>query len=95
MTAADASRMHVTLHLLHDPDVSFDAGELWPLHGAYARFGNDLPSFAEEIGRRLHTEGFIGFSPEPDTITIIPGHVVRRVDFVLTAPLPPADFPEQ
>jgi hypothetical protein len=76
--------MHVTLHLLHEADVSFDAAELWPLHGAYARFGNDLPSFAEEVGRRLHNEGFVGFSPSPGEITIIPMAVVNRVDFALT-----------
>jgi hypothetical protein len=84
MTATDASRMHVTLHLPDGAEVTFDAAELWPLHGAYARFGNDLPSFAEEIGRRLHTEGFVGFSASPDRITIIPMGVVRRVDFALT-----------
>lgn len=84
MTASDASRMHVTLHLLHEPDVSFDAAELWPLHGAYARFGNDLPSFAEEVGRRMHEEGFIGFSAGADSgITIIPAAVVKRLDFRL------------
>jgi hypothetical protein len=84
MTAPDSSRMHVTLHLMYEAEVSFDAAELWPLHGAYARFGNDLPSFAEEVGRRLHTEGFIGFSTAPGTITIIPMGVVKRVDFALT-----------
>jgi hypothetical protein len=84
MTAPDSSRMHVTLHLMHEAEVSFDAAELWPLHGAYARFGNDLPSFAEEVGRRLHSEGFIGFSTAPGTITIIPMGVVKRVDFALT-----------
>ena len=84
MTAPDSSRMHVTLHLMHEAEVSFDAAELWPLHGAYARFGNDLPSFAEEVGRRLHTEGFIGFSTAPGTITMIPMGVVKRVDFALT-----------
>ncbi len=81
MSAADPSLMSVTLHLLQQTTVVFDAAELWPRHGAYSRFGNDLPSFAEEVTRRLQTDGFIGFSPDESSITVIPIGAVKRVDF--------------
>ncbi len=48
MAAAEATRLHVTIHLLQQTTVGFDAADLWPLHGGYARFGGDLPFFAEK-----------------------------------------------
>lgn len=86
MTAPDSSRMQVTIHLLQQTTVSFTAAQLWPLHGAYARFGNDLSSFAEEVTRRLRTEGYVGFASRNDEITIIPFAAVKRVDFSVTLP---------
>jgi hypothetical protein len=81
MTTADASRMHVTIHLSRQSTVSFEADHLWPLRGAYARFGNELSSLAEEVTRRLHTDGYIGFSAPADRITAIPLSAVKRIDF--------------
>jgi len=89
MTAAAASRMRVTIHLIQQSTVSFDADHLWPLHGAYARFGNDLSALAEEVTRRLHADGYIGFSVPPDNITAIPVRAVKRIDFS-SAPMQPA-----
>jgi hypothetical protein len=82
MTATDAARMRVTIHLIQQATITFDAHELWPLHGAYARFGNDLPSFAEEITRRMQADGYVGFSPDAGEITVIPTSAVKRVDFI-------------
>jgi hypothetical protein len=42
MTAPDAPHLHVTIHLVRQTAVSFAADDLWPMHGAYSRFGNDL-----------------------------------------------------
>jgi hypothetical protein len=86
MTAPDSARMRVTIHLLQQTTVAFDASQLWPLHGEYARFGNDLPSLAEEVARRLRNDGYIGFSPHADDITLIPLAAVKRIDFSLVAP---------
>ena len=61
--------------------MGFEATELWPRHGAYSRFGNDLPSFAQEVMRRLQDDGFIGFSRDENTITVIPLAAVKRLDF--------------
>jgi hypothetical protein len=85
MTASDAARMRVNIHLLQQTTVSFDASQLWPLHGDYARFGNDLPSLAAEVTRRLQTDGYIGYSPQAENITIIPLAAVKRIDFSITA----------
>jgi hypothetical protein len=41
-TASD--RIHVTIHVVQQTAVDFDAADLWPLHGAYGRFGADLAS---------------------------------------------------
>ena len=86
MTAPDSSRMRVTIHLVQQTTVSFSAAQMWPLHGAYARFGNDLSSFAEEVTRRLRTEGYVGFAPQTDEITIIPFGAVKRIDFSFNQP---------
>jgi hypothetical protein len=76
-----AGRMHVTIHLVQETTVDFDAADLWPLHGAYARFGSDLASFAEEVTRRLRSDGYLGFRPDERSISIIPLNAVKRVDF--------------
>jgi hypothetical protein len=81
MTAIDAARMYVTIHLMQQTTVVFDADDLWPKLGAVARSGNDLPSFAEEVARRLHADGYVGYSNKPDNITVIPLGSVKRVDF--------------
>jgi len=81
MTGSDASRLRVTIHLVQQATVTFAAGELWPMHGAYGRFGNDLPSFAEEVTRRLHADGYIGYVLGTDQITVIPLNAIKRVDF--------------
>lgn len=86
MTAPDSSRMQVTIHLVQQTTVSFHAAQLWPLHGAYARFGNDLSSFAEEVTRRLRTDGYVGFSPYAGQITVVPLAAVKRIDFSISAP---------
>jgi hypothetical protein len=83
MTAVDSCRLQATIHLLQQTTVVFDAAMLWPLHGAYARFGNDLPSFAEEITRRLRVDGYVGFAPSVDAITVIPLAAIKRIDFAL------------
>jgi hypothetical protein len=85
MTAADSSRLQVTVHLLQQSTVIFNAAHLWPMHGAYARFGNDLASLAEEVTRRLKEDGYVGFSSDTGGITVIPLAAVKRVDFGLAA----------
>lgn len=84
MTASDSARMHVTIHLIQQATVTFAATELWPLHGVYARFGNDLASFAEEVARRLQAEGYVGYSTQGSAITVIPSSAIKRIDFSST-----------
>jgi hypothetical protein len=74
-------RMHVTIHLIQQTTVEFDADELWPLHGAYSRFGSDLASFAEEVARRLRADGYLGYHPDADSISVVPLAAVKRIDF--------------
>jgi hypothetical protein len=78
---ASLDHMHVTIHLIQQTTVDFDAAELWPLHGAYGRFGSDLPSFAEEVTRRLRSDGYLGFRPDAHSISIVPLAAVKRIDF--------------
>jgi hypothetical protein len=78
---ASSAHVHVTIHLIQQATVAFDASELWPLHGAYSRFGSDLPSFAEEVTRRLRSDGYLGFSADEESITVIPSAAVTRIDF--------------
>jgi len=85
MPGPDALHLRVTIHLIHQATVSFDAGELWPMHGAYGRFGNDLPSFAEEVTRRLHADGYVGYTLGAEGITVIPLGAIKRVDFSIEA----------
>jgi hypothetical protein len=72
---------HVTLHLSSQKTVEFTADQAWPRHGDYSRFGNDLASFAEEISRRLRTDGYVGFSAGEHAITLIPLGSIQRIDF--------------
>lgn len=72
---------HVTLHLVAQATVEFGADQLWPLHGDYARFGIDLPSFANEVTRRLHSDGYVGYRLTGERITIIPISAIKRIDF--------------
>lgn len=83
MTETAPERMHVTLHLLQQTTVDFAAHDLWPLHGAYSRFGADLDSFAGEITRRLSADGYLGFRPMSGSITVIPLSAVKRIDFTM------------
>jgi hypothetical protein len=82
---APPDHMHVTIHLIQQTTVEFDAADLWPLHGAYGRFGSDLESFAEEVTRRLRSDGYLGFRPDGTSISIVPLSAVKRVDFSVYA----------
>jgi hypothetical protein len=79
--AGAADRTHVTIHLIQQTTVDFDAPDLWPPHGAFAGFGQDLASFAEEVTRRLREDGYIGFRIGVDGISIVPLAAVKRIDF--------------
>lgn len=83
MSSVDPSQLLVTMHLMQQSTVVFDATKLWPLQSAYERQGSDLPSFAEEVTRRLHVEGYIGFASDTNRLTVIPLNVVKRVDFTI------------
>jgi hypothetical protein len=74
-------RRHVTLHLTAQATIEFAADHLWPSHGDYSRFGIDLASFAQEITRRLHVDGYVGCALGDDEITIIPLNAIKRIDF--------------
>jgi hypothetical protein len=78
---ASSAHVRVTIHLIQQATVAFDAPELWPLHGAYSRFGSDLPSFAEEVTRRLRSEGYLGFRADEESISVVPLAAVKRIDF--------------
>lgn len=84
MTETDPTHLRATVHLQHSAQVGFSAAQLWPMHGAYARFGNDLPAFAEEVTRRLSADGYVGFSPGGNKITVLPVSSIDRVDFSVT-----------
>lgn len=83
MTDSTSDRMHVTIHLVQQATIEFDAAQLWPLHGAYSRFGTDLAAFAEEVMRRLRTDSYLGFRPDETTISLIPLSAVKRIDFAV------------
>jgi hypothetical protein len=36
-----------------------------------------------EVTRRLGEDGYIGFQPDPDTITVVPISAVKRMDFAV------------
>lgn len=76
-----SDRRHVMLHLTAQATVEFGADQLWPSHGDYSRFGVELSSFAQEIMRRLHVDGYVGFVLGEDGITVIPLAAIKRIDF--------------
>ena len=61
--------------------MEFSADQLWPSHGDYSRFGNDLDAFAEEVTRRLRTDGYVGYRLSAERITMIPLSTIKRIDF--------------
>ncbi len=61
--------------------MEFSADQLWPSHGDYSRFGHDLDAFAEEVTRRLRTDGYVGYRLSAERITMIPLSTVKRIDF--------------
>lgn len=77
MSAPDPPRTRVTIHLLQQTTVTFDAVDMWPRPAA----DTDLTSFAAEFTHRMHSEGYIGFTAGPESITVIPLRSVKRVDF--------------
>jgi hypothetical protein len=81
MTASNADDMRVTVHLVQQSTVTFSAAQLWPMEGAYSRFGPDLESFAREVTRRLQTDGFVGFHADAASISVVPLAAVKRLDF--------------
>lgn len=83
MTETASDHMHVTIHLVQQTTIDFDANDLWPMHGAYSRFGADLDSFAAEVTRRLSDDGYLGFRPNSAGITLIPFTAVKRIDFTV------------
>ena len=84
MTASNEHRGQAIVHLIQQSTVTFSAAQLWPMDGAYSRFGTDIDSFAREVTRRLREDGYVGFAAEDDSISIIPFSAVKRIDF--TAP---------
>jgi hypothetical protein len=74
---------HVTIHLTAQATVEFSAGQLWPAHGDYSRFGADLASFATEVARRLHNDAYVGYCRQTDEISVIPLNAIKRIDFSL------------
>lgn len=82
-TPTDLERRTITIHLTAQATVEFNAAQLWPLHGDYARFGADLASFAGEVSRRLRTDGYVGYTRDAEHITLIPLNAVKRIDFSL------------
>ena len=79
-TAASSAGFAVVLHLHDAAAVTFESGALWPLTGAYSRFGTDLDSLAAEVARRLHEDGYLAYRPTPDSVGIIPVASIKRVD---------------
>ncbi|HTZ44584.1 MAG TPA: hypothetical protein VMB79_12045 [Jatrophihabitans sp.] len=74
-------RRQVVFHLTGQATVEVTADQLWPLHGEYGRFGVDLESFAEEVLRRLRTDGYVGYRWADERLTVIPFSAVKRLDF--------------
>jgi len=74
-------RRRVTIHLTAQATIDFTADQLWPQHGDYSRFGPDLPAFAEEVARRLRVDGYVGYRPADERITLIPIGSIKRMDF--------------
>jgi len=81
MAAPQDETRRVTIHLTAQTTLEFSADQLWPRHGEYARFGTDLAAFAEEVGRRLRTDGYVGCCLSGERITMIPLSAIKRIDF--------------
>ena len=79
--ASQADKRRVTIHLTAQATIDFTADQLWPQHGEYGRFGPDLPAFAEEVTRRLRADGYVGYRPADQRITVIPRDSIKRMDF--------------
>ena len=71
----------VTIHLTGQATVQFSADQLWPVHGDYSRFGVDLAAFALEVARRIHTDGWVGYTAREEEIVVIPLRSIMRIDF--------------
>ena len=82
MTSPEQDPRHVSLHLTSQATVEFSANHLWPRDGEYSRFGTDLGSFAAEVTRRLHSDGYLGYCTRPDRISVIPLSAIKRIDFL-------------
>ena len=73
--------LRVIVHLAQQTAVTFAAGELWPaFDGDGAGPGAAVSAVAVEVTRRLRTDGYVGYSPDEGTVTVIPGDAVRRID---------------
>ena len=77
---SNTDHRRVTIHLTAQATVEFNAHQLWPMHGDYARFGIDLASFAQEVTRRMHVDAYIGYCHE-GKISVIPLDAIKRIDF--------------
>ncbi len=80
MATSDAPRVHVIVHLDQQSAVSFAAGDVWPRSGLVQDPG-DLETWAEELTRRLHADGYLGYRDGRDRITVVTLGSIRRVDF--------------
>lgn len=80
MTASSPAHTRVIIHLMQQSTVSFEAADIWPSAGIEF----DVASFAEEVTRRLHNDGSVGYTTGPDAITVIPASSVKRLDFTAT-----------
>ena len=82
MTASSLVHVRVIIHLMQQSTVSFEAADIWPR----AEVDFDVESFATEVTRRLHTDGYLGYTTSTDAITVIPAGSVKRLDFTTVAP---------
>ncbi len=72
----------MSIHLTSQATVEFSPSDLWPRDGEYSRFGTDLASFATEVTRRLHSDGYLGFCTRSDRISVVPLSAIKRIDFL-------------
>jgi hypothetical protein len=61
----------VTIHLIRQRTVDFDAANLWPLRGVYSP---SAPTWvvAEEVTRWLGSDDYLGFRRDQASDTIVP-----------------------
>jgi hypothetical protein len=81
MSSEHSDPRRATIHLTAQATIELRADQLWPSYGEYSRFGVDLEAFAEEVGRRLRTDGFVGCYLSDEGITMIPFGAIKRIDF--------------